>query len=73
MIARGYAEYRDWDVNLGSYAARVSMADDNGSEFYMIVPKEDAKTFRSDVARAVDAISLAIEQGCNPGRVRILA
>ena len=72
MIARGYAEYRYWDVNLDSYAARVSMADDRGSEFYMIVPKSNPKTFRREVSRAVEAIAMAIEQGCNPGRVRIL-
>ena len=69
---RGYTEYRYWDVNLDSYAARVSMADDRGMEFYMIVPKENPKRFRSAIAEAVEAIDMAIEQGCAPGRVRIV-
>lgn len=66
----GYSEYRYWSPTLGCDAARISMFDRHGKEFFMILPCEDARTYRVARETAVDAIATAIDIGCMPGEVR---
>lgn len=52
--------------------ARVSMADDHGSEYFAIVPKPPSgKGWRAKRDAALDLIEEAIDNGDRPGEVTI--
>lgn len=80
-IVNTYREYRHWSPILGSEAARLSMVDEHGSEFYCIVPvrsghavDDDGKRvpqYRVDREIALDAIEAAIVARRDPGEVMI--
>lgn len=67
----GYSEYRHWSVMLGCDASRLSMFDEHGGEFFMLIPAEDARSYRVARETALDAIATAIAMGCQPGEVRV--
>ncbi|MGH6738488.1 MAG: hypothetical protein ACREDY_05550 [Bradyrhizobium sp.] len=50
-------------------AARISMANDNGQEYFAIVPVEGGKAWRDLRAKALDELDEAIERGDPPGQV----
>lgn len=56
---------RDCDV------ARLSLADDQGQEYYAIVPVMSGKKWRERRETALDAIDEAIVRGEAPGEVRV--
>ena len=66
-----YNEFKFWSPLLGADAARLSMADEAGSEYWMIVPNNGGKAYRDKKLSALDAISTAIQIGLEPGRVTI--
>lgn len=70
MTAR-YREFRFWSPFLGCPAARLSMADSHGREYFAIVPRETAVKYRDIKERALDAIEAAIEAELKPGEVKV--
>lgn len=63
-----YSEMRHWNVILGCNAVRLSVADERGAEYFMIVPRPRTG-WREEKARLLDLIGEAIEAGCAPGEV----
>lgn len=62
---KAYSATHDCDV------ARISMADDRGSEFFMLVADRGGKRGHWRAARntALALIQEAIREGCEPGQV----
>jgi hypothetical protein len=48
---------------------RLSMANQHGHEFYIILPYEHGKAYRERKERALVLLDAAIEQGLSPGEV----
>ena len=70
MQMSGYSEFRHWSPLLGSEAARLSMVDARGGEFYCIVPVEyPARLYRERRDLALDAIEAAMAARREPGEV----
>lgn len=69
-VNQGYSEYRYWSPVLGCEAARVSLFDHHGREFFMIIEAEDGRGYRQRRDTAVEAIMTAIDMGLDPGEVR---
>ena len=65
-----FSEYEYYCPLRDAYVARVSVADDHGAEYFMIVER-DAKGYRERRENAIDACIEVIEAGCAPGEVRI--
>ena len=65
----GFQEMRFWSPTLGCDAARLSMTDERGSEYFMIVPREAGARWREKRAEAVEVIERAIHDGVEPGEV----
>jgi hypothetical protein len=68
MTRLAYAEFPHWNAILGCKAVRLSVADERGQEFFMLVPKPD-REWREEKAKLLDLIAEAIESGCQPGEV----
>lgn len=66
---RAYREQHFWSIALDSEAARLSMADSQGREYFTIVSR--GTDYREVKERALDAIEAAISKGDEPGEVRI--
>lgn len=64
-------EFRCYSPFYDRTITRVSMADANGSEFFVIVPLDGGKAYRNARKRAIEAISAAIETRQEPGEVRV--
>lgn len=64
-----YRVHRFWSPLLGCEAARVSVADEHGGEFWAIVPA-GGKGWRERRDIAVERLSAAIEAGRAPGEVQ---
>lgn len=72
-MTRGYSEYRFWSPMLGGDAARISMVDDRGGEFYQIIDAEGrGSTYRARREAAIEVIAQAIEMGLAPGQVMVV-
>lgn len=67
----GYREFVYWSPTLGRKAARLSMVDSRGGEFFAVVPADDVALYRKRRAEALDAIELAIAVGEPPGEVEL--
>lgn len=65
-------EYRFWSPVLGEDAVRVSMFDDRGGEFFMVVPDRGSREYRLARFEAAEALDQAINEGLEPGEVRVL-
>ncbi len=66
------SEYRYWSPVRGEEVARVSMFNGAGHEFWMELPCEDGRSYRAALRDAAEAIDQAINQGLQPGEVRVL-
>ena len=66
-----YIEHTFYSPFLDCEATRISVPDARGGEFYMIVPRAIGMSWRKTRDEALDNIATAIEQGCEPGEVRI--
>ena len=64
-----YREMRFWSPVLGCDAARLSMVDERGGEFWRVVPVSGGKAWREARDRALDAIEDAVARGDEPGEV----
>lgn len=62
-------EYRFWSVLLGAQAVRFSMFDATGAEYYMIKAVPAGKGYRKMREDVAELLSMAIEQGLDPGEV----
>lgn len=65
-----FREHRFWSPLFGCDAARLSMVDDRGSEFFRVVPVVSGKGWREARDAALDEIESAIMRGEEPGEVR---
>jgi len=65
-----YAEHRFWSITHGQKVARLSIADEHGQEFFMIVPTPD-RGWADERADLLQTIATAIEMGLAPGEVRV--
>jgi hypothetical protein len=65
----GYREMLFWSPLLGSQAARLSMTDARGREFFAIVARESGKVWRERREDVLLAIEDAIARGDQPGEV----
>ena len=71
--ARRYQRLTYWSPMLGCEAERISMVDARGQEFFMIIPADTpGKALREARAKAIEAITAAIETGLSAGEVRLL-
>jgi len=63
-----FSEMTHWNPLLGCKAVRLSVGDERGGEFFMLVAKPD-RGWREERARLLDLIQEAIDSGCQPGEV----
>ena len=68
----GYTEYFFWSIGLGADAVRLSIHDEHGQEFFMVMEAKTGKAGREAKAAALEAIHEAMRQGCHPGEVRLV-
>ncbi len=65
-----WQEFRFWSPTLGCNAARISMTDRHGGEFFKIIPRDaSAKAYREAREKALDEIEDAIAARQQPGEV----
>jgi hypothetical protein len=64
-----YSEFRFWSPMMNCEAARLSMWDKNGGEFFVHVPTDEGRRWRERRNRALDVIQQAITDGLQPGEV----
>lgn len=67
---RQYHENLYWSIALGGDVARLSMADDQGREYFAIVSAEQPG-YRDRRMGALEALMEAIDRGDDPGQVEI--
>ena len=62
-----YAEIKYWDVTLGDYAARLSLYDRHGQEYFRIVPRErSAKGWRKVRDSILETLYMEIPEDLRP-------
>lgn len=66
MIGR---EFDYWSPVLGCDATRYSIPDANGREYYVILSRDDERSYSRRRREAERAILQAIEMGLEPGEV----
>lgn len=66
-----YQEIRAYSPQFDCTTARISMADANNQEFFMLVPQRDARCRRAERYAAIEAIQEAMGMGLVPGEVRM--
>jgi len=64
------SEFSYWSSTHGADITRISMADDNGAEFYAIVPMSEGRAMRLLHKKAREALMEAMELGLSPGEIR---
>ena len=68
----GYREFRFYSPDLDANAVRLSLADDQGREYYAIVPVAAVgKSWREQREATLSAIDDAIAEGQSPGEVKV--
>lgn len=65
----GYREFRFWSPQRDADAARLSMVDGQGREYFTIIEIESGKRWRERKDAALTAIEDAIMAGEPPGEV----
>lgn len=63
-------EFDFWSPTLGADACRISMAGENGGEFFAIVRRSEGRQWRETRKRAIEALGEAVMAGWEPGEVR---
>lgn len=67
-----YTQFNFWSPTLGCRAARVSMFNGNGEEFFCVVAMNGTgKQNKAERHKALEAIADAIEAGHEPGAVYV--
>lgn len=65
-----YSEFRFYSPLLDSEAARISVADEQGQEYFVVIPAEvSGKAYRAARDEALDLIEHAMLVGLEPGEV----
>lgn len=64
-----YREYKYWSVITGGMVSRISVFDEHGAEYYMIVHIATKRSYRQDRETALLAIADAMRLGYDPGEV----
>ena len=65
-----YQEFKSYSPFHDAVMARISMADERGSEFWIAIPAQSGKPYRTAKAEALEMIQEAMTQGCQPGEVQ---
>lgn len=66
-----YSEFTTYSPLTDSDVVRLSMVDDQGAEFYCLLPQRvEGKAWRKLKAEALDVLSEAIESGMGAGEIR---
>lgn len=65
-----HREFRYWSVVEGCLASRLSMCDDRGGEYFVIVPVPQ-RGWREVRDKAIAEIEQAMDDGAEPGEVRL--
>lgn len=68
-----YREFAHWSLALDCPAVRLSVWDERGGEYWMLLPRRPGDKWRKAREEALESIAEAIEQGCEPGEVRVMA
>ena len=71
MTERTYQEIRSYSPQFDCTVARISIPDDNGQEFFMLVPQRVARQRRAERHAALVLIEEAIDAKLPPGEVRV--
>jgi len=71
VTARTFQELRQYSILHDCDVARISVADDNHQEFFMLVQQRNPRHRRAERYAAQDAINEAIDAGLVPGEVRV--
>lgn len=66
----GYREFRFFSTWLDAEAARLSMVDDRGQEYYALVPATEGRRWREDRDAALERIEAAMAAREPPGEVK---
>jgi aminoglycoside phosphotransferase len=77
MDAVRYREFKAWSIVHGMRVARISVFDQAGREFCMIISAEDGVDaqglrYRARRENALDCIEEAMRAGLQPGEIRVL-
>ena len=72
-----YREFKVWSIVDGMRVARISVFDQAGREFCMIISAEDGVDarglrYRARRENALDCIEEAMRTGLQPGEIRVL-
>lgn len=70
-VVGGYHEFMFWSPILDADMCRVTLFDERGGEYYMLVDHESGKHYRRRREDALRAITAAIEIGLEPGEVKV--
>jgi hypothetical protein len=65
-----FSEYEYYSPILDAEVCRISIPDDNGQEFFAIVPT-DGKGYRERRDKAIDTLLEAMRLGLTPGQVLV--
>ena len=68
-----YHEFRSYSPIHDCEVGRISVFNERGSEFYMLVPVESPRKYRHARQAALDAIQEAMDRHLEPGQVKISA
>jgi hypothetical protein len=69
---RPVREYRFWSPVLGDHACRLSMPDERGGEYWMVVARPShGREWRDARRAAVEALEAAADEGLEPGEIVI--
>ena len=68
---RRFSEYTQWSPIFDCEVTRLSVFDGNGSEYFFMIPRENARRYRDRRDEALEAIDVAITEGLPPGEVRL--
>ena len=66
-----YSQTTAYSPVLDCKATRLSMVRPDGQELFMIVPRTKGRSWRKDRDEALELIQQAIDEGCEPGEVRV--
>lgn len=67
----GYSEFFHYSVIHDKDMVRLSLFDERGREFFMMVPAHEGKSYRERRTEALETIQSAMAAHLEPGQVRV--
>ena len=64
-----YQEFKSYSPFYDAVMARISMTDERGSEYFVLIPTKSGKAYRAAKAEALEMIGEAMAQDLEPGEV----